>query len=472
MAVESRYDPHFFPGEWAADPSLAPGSPDAKSPPLVELYPEKDDYLVIAPERYFDPGFMRSEWNGIWTKCWTCAGRISDLAHPGSWLRYDLGSESIIVVRGADGIVRAFYNVCQHRGRRLVSEEFGRNPTFVCGFHSWVYGLDGANRRVTDREFFKEGALCGNLSLRQVRCEIWGGFVFINMDPNAEPLLDFLDAIPDMLAMYRMEDMHIVKDVRIAIDCNWKVACEAFLEPYHVHITHPALLPAVDEVHNQYDFYRNGHGRLVTPLGIPSPRERDQSSITPALAFMLKEAGIDPGSFHGTASDVRAAIREAKRKDDNPFGLDYAAFSDAQLTDDWNPSIFPNMAFNAFPEAVQVMRFLPHATDSCKCWFDVWILVPETKPGIRPPANFGVEEDVDVSGSVRPKRRHTTQERPDVGDVLAQDISNMPMVQQGLISQGIATGVRLSEQEQRIQQFHAEIDRRLAGAERKGRSPA
>ena len=468
MALESRYDPDFYPGVWAADPSLPPGDPEAKSPPLVELYPEKDDYLVVAAERYFDPDFMRREWNGIWTRTWTCAGRVSDLAHPGSWFKYDLGLESFIVSRGADGVIRAFYNVCQHRGRRLVTDEFGRGPSFVCGFHSWVYGSDGVNRRVTDREFFKPGALCGDLSLPQVRCEIWGGFVFINMDRDAEPLLAFLGAMPDMLAMYRTVDMHIVKDVRIAMECNWKVACEAFLEPYHVHITHPALLPAVDEVYNQYDFYPNGHGRLITPLGVPSPRERDRSGINPGLAFMLREAGIDPETFTGNAMDVRAAIRDAKRKDDNPFGLDYSAFSDDQLTDDWNPSIFPNLALNCFPEAVQVMRFLPHATDPGKCWFDVWILVPDTRPGIRPPVNFGVEDDVDVSGTVRPKRRYTTQRSPDVGDVLAQDIANMPQIQLGLMSRGLSSGVRLSEQEQRVQQFHAEIDRRLARAERNG----
>jgi hypothetical protein len=162
--------------------------------------------------------------------------------------------------------------------------------------------------------------------------------------------------------------------------------------------------------------------------------------------------------------DVRAAIRDAKRKEDNPFGLDYSGFEDGQLTDDWNPSIFPNLALNAFPEAVQVMRFLPHATDPAKSWFDVWILVPDTKPGIRPPANFGVEDDVDVTGGARPARRYTTQDNAGVGDVLAQDIANMPQVQLGLASRGMAGGVRLSEQEQRVQQFHAEIDRRLARA--------
>jgi phenylpropionate dioxygenase-like ring-hydroxylating dioxygenase large terminal subunit len=463
MSDATQYDPDFFPGAWAIDPAAAAGSPSAKSPPLQELYPEIERYRLIAPERYTSADFMRREWLGIWTKSWLCAGRLSDVPAAGSWFRFDFGQQSFIIVRGADSTVRAFHNTCQHRGRQLVDQEFGRSPSFVCRFHSWVYGLDGVNRRVTDRAFFKQDALCGDLGLKQVKCESWAGFVFINLDPSAEPLLDELNPMPSLLESYGMDRMHLVKDVVIAMDCNWKVAAEAFLEPYHVHITHPALLPAVDEVHNQYDFYRNGHARLITPLAVPSPRERDRRGVNPALAYMLREAGIDPDTFRGDAADVRLAIARAKRREGNVFGIDYSAFSERQLTDDWNPSIFPNLALNCFPEAVQVMRFLPHPTDPAKSFFHVWILVPSTRPGVRPPANFGVEDDVDVTGAVRPPRRTTRQEQAGVGDVLQQDIDNMAAVQRGLASAGVAT-IRLSEQEQRIQQFHAEIDRRLARA--------
>jgi phenylpropionate dioxygenase-like ring-hydroxylating dioxygenase large terminal subunit len=462
MTDAAHYNPDFFPGAWAIDPEAPVGSPSAKSPPLIELYPEIDRYRRIAAERYTSPEFMRREWQGIWSRSWTCAGRLSDLPVAGSWFKYELGAESFIVVRGADLVVRAFYNACQHRGRQLVTEDFGRSPSFVCGFHSWVYGLDGANRRVTDREYFRDGVLCGDLGLKAVRCEDWAGFVFINPDLNAPPLRGSLDPMPGLLESYAMERMHLVKDVVIAMECNWKVAAEAFLEPYHVHITHPALLPAVDDLVNQYDFYPNGHARLITPLAAPSPRERDRRTVNPALAYMLREAGIDPGSFAGNAADVPAAIARAKRRCDNVFGIDYSAFTDRQLTDDWNPSIFPNLALNCFPEAVQVMRFLPHKTNPARSWFHVWILVPSTRPGVRPPANFGVEDDVDVTGAVRPVRRHTRQEAAGVGDVLQQDIDNMAAVQRGLASAGMADGLRLSEQEQRVQQFHAEIDRRFA----------
>lgn len=454
----STGDRTYQPGEWPLNANAGADSPLAKSKSLTEILPEKHRYLVIDRERYIDPAFAQREWQGVWSKAWICAGLASDIREPGQWFKYDLGRESFIVVRQKSAEVKAFYNACQHRGRRLVSEDFGRSYSFVCPYHSWVYGLDGVNRRVTNREYFDQRALCGDLGLQPVRCEVWAGFVFMNMDPDAQPLMKYLDALPSTLAAYRFEDMHIVKDAILEVPCNWKVAFEAFLEPYHAHITHPQILPSVDELYNQYDFYQNGHARVITPVGLPSPRYGDQVNINPVLAYMLQEAGIDPSTYTGTAKDVRGAIWAAKRKQDNPYGIDYSAFLDSQLTDDWNPSFFPNMTFNAHPEGVLVMRFLPHATDPLKCFYHLWILLPKTKPGIRPPAYFGVEANVDVSGSTRPVRRYVTMSDPQVGELVEQDLVNLPAIQQGLLSNGARNGVRLSEMEQRIQQLHAQID--------------
>ncbi len=99
MADMTGFDPHFFPGSWSLNPDAAAGSPSAKSRPLSELYPEIDRYRIVAADRYTSPEFMRREWQGIWTKSWSCAGRVSDLPVPGSWFKYDLGGESFIVTR-------------------------------------------------------------------------------------------------------------------------------------------------------------------------------------------------------------------------------------------------------------------------------------------------------------------------------------------------------------------------------------
>jgi phenylpropionate dioxygenase-like ring-hydroxylating dioxygenase large terminal subunit len=453
----------YWPGVSALRPATAPDSPERKSPPLEALYPEKDAYLVLAPDRYTTREFMQREWDAIWARTWTCAGLLRDLERPGDFIRYDLGHESIVVVRGRDLILRAFYNVCRHRGRQLVAGDCGRSASFVCSFHGWIYDVDGRNRRVTDRELFDPRALEGGVDLVPVRCEVFGPFVFVALDPDAPPLLEYLDPIPDLLEAYDLGSLHLVKDVAVSVACNWKVASEAFLEPYHTHATHPEIVDSIDELHNQYDYYPRGHSRVISPLSVPSPRLADRTTLTPAMKQILAVAGIDPERFDGTALDVRAAIRGAKRRSDNPFGVDYRRFSDDQLVDNWNPAIFPNLALNVLPEAVQVMRFLPDAVDPARCVFHVWTLVRATRPGIRPTPFFGVEPDADLSGATRPPRRRTTEASPELGFVLEQDVSNMALVQRGLASAG-CDGIRLSEQEGRIQQLHAEIDRRIAAA--------
>jgi phenylpropionate dioxygenase-like ring-hydroxylating dioxygenase large terminal subunit len=394
----------------------------------------------------------------MWTHTWTCAGRVSDLAKVGSWVKYDLGRESFLIVRTSKDEIKAFYNVCRHRGNRLVTDDAGTSRRFLCSFHGWQWHADGRLDYVTDRSTFRPSALCADLNLREARCETWAGFIFINMDAQAAPLMDFLAEIPGVMQSYQMETMHVVKDVVVEFNANWKIVLEAFLESYHLQVTHPQAKPAVDDVNYQIDIFHNGHGRLHTALAIPSPREKDRQLLSPIIAFMLAEAGVDPKPFEGRAMEARAAICAAKRKPNNAYGIDYSAFSDSQVTDDWNYSIFPNMTFNTHPEGVLVMRFLPHATDPEKCSYHVWVISRKLTEGVRPPAYMGVENDVDVSGSTRPARRYNHKSKPELGEVLEQDIRNVEGVQLGLRSRSFDFN-KYSEQEQRLMQLHAEIDR-------------
>ena len=432
---------------------------------LDQLYPDIAAYRTSATRRFIDPAEKALEEERLWSEAWLLAGVASDLKAVGDWFRFDIARQSIIVVRSKEDEVNAFYNVCKHRGNELVQEEFGHGAnSFTCIVHSWRFNLKGRNVRVTDRDTFSAEALCQNLDLTPVHVKVWGGLVFVCLSENPMPFEEYFGEIMPMLASYRMDEMFVVKDLSIEVPANWKTMYTVFNENYHAHATHPQIKPYVDDHFIQYDFYRHGHNRNLFPVAAVSPRWPDGRFINMGLAFFMMEAGIKTTGFKGDARHVRRAIQAAKRRPDNVYGMSFDGFTDNQLTDDWNPSIFPNLALNAFPEAVQVMRFLPHPTDPAKSFFHVWILVPTTKPGVRPPANFGVEDDVDVTGNVRPQRAYTRQDAAGVGDVLQQDIDNMAAVQRGLASAGMADGLRLSEQEQRIQQFHAEIDHRLARA--------
>ena len=147
--------------------------------------------------RYTSAEFFAREWEGMWTKVWLLLGRESEMPNPGDWQREDVGPESILMVRQSDGSIKAFYNVCQHRGNQLVSDARGKVNRFVCRYHSWAFDIDGELKFAPDAEDFPQGNPCGKLRLEEVPCETFAGFIWINMDPDCKGLKEFLGPIWD-----------------------------------------------------------------------------------------------------------------------------------------------------------------------------------------------------------------------------------------------------------------------------------
>jgi len=442
---------------WVLNEDAPAGSVEAKA-----------DYIdngtgLLSPERYYDPAFMKREWDGLWSKTWLMAGRVSDIAGPGDFIRFDVGTESILIIRGTSGDIKAMYNVCQHRGARLVDADFGNMNAIRCPYHSWAWKIDGTIAHVTDSETYRPEVLEGSLDLPQVRHAQWGGFVFVCLDDNAPPLEEYLAVLPSHLAAYRLEDMITVKDVQVEWPANWKTVADAFLESYHVHVVHKEILPFFDDYHQQWDLYENGISRMLMMFASVSPRHADHTSVNPFLTGLLQEAGIDPDAFDKEAGDVREAIQNAKRAMPERLGPSADQYSQNQLTDDWNYHVFPNVTFNLHPEGALVQRFRPHPSDPQKMIYDVTVLVhPITDPSIRLPGYMGVDDGTDLTGAVRPERQYSTYADGGVGPVLEQDGTMVPHVQAGMHSRGFK-GARLSEQEQRVRHYHAEIDRYLNG---------
>lgn len=458
-------EPLTDPEAFVIEPGAITAPYEAKSPwRLDQLYPDIAQYRTAQTRRFLDPAEKAREDEALWSKAWLVAGVASDVANVGDWFRFDIGQQSLIVVRSKEDEVGAFYNVCKHRGNELVQDYFGSGASsFTCIVHSWRFNLKGKNVRVTDRETFSEEALCENLDLTAVDVKVWGGLVFVCLAENPIPFEDYYADVLDMLASYRMDEMHVVKDISVEVPANWKTMFSTFNENYHAHATHPQIKPYVDDYYIQYDFYRHGHNRNLFPVGAVSPRWPDTRFVNMGLAFFMQEAGIKLTSFKGDARHVRRAIQAAKRGPVNTYGVNYDGFTDNQLTDDWNPSLFPNVTLNMHPEGVLLQRFRPHPTDPERGYHDVFVLSAKLAEGQRPPAYMGVENDVDVSGKVRPARRHTTHADSQAGEVLDQDISNMITLQRGMHSRGLNGTIVFSEQERRIQQFLAELDLYLTG---------
>lgn len=140
----------------------------------------------IPKQRYTSHAFAKLERERLWSRVWLLAGFERDVPEAGDYFTFEIGCESILLVRQGDGSILARYNICLHRGNRLREPGIGRAESFTCGFHGWRYGIDGRLEAALDEETFPQGCPRESLDLRPLRCETWGGFVWINLDVDAE----------------------------------------------------------------------------------------------------------------------------------------------------------------------------------------------------------------------------------------------------------------------------------------------
>jgi len=199
---------------------------------------------LLPPRVFHDPhifAFEQAEWFG---RSWLCVARETDLETPGTYTPVEAAGEGVIVVRGRDGVLRAFNNVCRHRGSTLVDavEEgtTGRAVRFQCPYHAWIYDLDGALRRAPHTDDIVDFA-AADYSLLPVALDTWAGFVFINLDPDAGRLADYLADLPAAVSSYPIAGLRRARRIEYDVAANWKVIGENYSECYHCPGVHPQL---------------------------------------------------------------------------------------------------------------------------------------------------------------------------------------------------------------------------------------
>jgi len=417
---------------------------------------------TIAPERYWDRDFWKREWDQMWTRTWQIAALINQFKNPGDYVTFDYGPELIVCVMGKDRKIRAFYNVCQHRGMKVVQGETGCASRLLCAYHGWAYDLEGVLRVVPDEPDFQQGSPRGKRNLTELRCELWGGFVWINMDPNAKPLREALHPVGEQIENYPMDEMVRTRWVTVEGDFNWKLVQDNFNESYHVPFIHPQTKARLEfsYMYSQFDLYPSGHCRMLMPGAGPSRTQAGGEDETlEAMDADLKFWELNPEDFRGRVLDIRPALQAQKRKLGAQKGFDFSKFDDNMLTDNWHYTIFPNLSFSLKPDGNIWLRARPHPTDPEKCWFDMWYMNWFPKGQTKYYSNVMREwVDLETPAPHQVGKAHEVS----CGQTIDQDIAVWSTLQKSLHSRGYM-GDYLAWQERRVAYFHDNLDRYLSG---------
>jgi phenylpropionate dioxygenase-like ring-hydroxylating dioxygenase large terminal subunit len=241
--------------------------------------------------RYTSPDYYALEQEHIFRKSWLFAAHIDDVPEPGCFMRWHNAGDPIVIVHGTDGVVRAFYNTCRHRGAPVVTEDSGRSPRLVCGYHHWTYKTDGTLIGVPERRDFADLDLSCR-SLIPVRCEMFGALIFVNFDEDAMSLRDWLGPLAEEWEEFRFDRLRLAARHSFDLRCNWKVAMEANMEIYHVPYIHAeTVAPLVDSKRNFNSFYPNGHARMLAPAPAQTDRAHVRAIDSPSHWRQIESVG-------------------------------------------------------------------------------------------------------------------------------------------------------------------------------------
>jgi phenylpropionate dioxygenase-like ring-hydroxylating dioxygenase large terminal subunit len=425
----------------------------------------------IPADRYRAADIFQLEKEKLWPRVWQIVCRIEELPNIGDYIRYDICDDRIIVVRTSATKIKAFYNVCQHRGRRLLDQPTGNVKNLYCRFHGWKWGLDGSLQGIPHRE---EWAKCGGVddntvALPELQCTQWGGWIWVHMDPKAESLVSYLGAAAKVLEPYEFQDMRRAWHVVLNAPVNWMVVIEAFNEGYHAGATHVANLEYL-KMHAPVTAY-GPHTMYFTNFSDRARAKREDGTwkeTTSSAELIYYQARELFERLHALVMEpqMKAITRVYREMKDAPAEQVYKRIWElhkeeleatgakwpANLTMEdaaaagasWQ--IFPNTILFPIVDGTLWYRMRPHATDPDKCIFDIWCL-RRYAPGREPKIETKVCEGFDAAAGVNP--------------FLEEDFANMMAVNDGMKSRGWRGARTNPSEELTVSHFHSQLDNYL-----------
>ena len=411
----------------------------------------------VSADRYFSRDWHEQEIARVWRRTWQMACRVEEIPNVGDHVIYEIVHDSLIVVRSGPDEIRAYVNSCLHRGTLLRTEP-GSVKQFRCPFHGWTWNLAGQLTDVPGAWDFP-GLDRDRACLPQARVGVWGGFVFINMDPACEPLDSYLEILPAHFEAFRLEDRYKAAHVAKVMPCNWKFAMEAFIEAYHVASAHPQVLGYYGDQNTQYDVYPGVRhvDRMISVQGVPSP---SVAGLDPDLTIshMRRDVPFFAGALiadePGDTARAKLASR-ARRRISRSSGKDMSGLSDAESLDLIEYSLFPNMVPWGGQALPICYRFRPLGDDPERCVMEIMFLFAKAPDGAHP-------EPATIHWLGEDETWSSAPELGSAGMVADQDTDNLKRIQRG-VRASKKPGITLARyQESRIRHFHETLDAYMA----------
>ena len=314
---------------------------------LLNLYNPHDaleEAWTIPSPWYFEPRIAQLELASVFAGTWQVVGRVDQVREGGQFFTADLAGEPLVVVRGEDGALRAFYNVCRHHAAAVVTDAQGCAKQFRCPYHGWTYGIDGALKGMVEFDGVCNFDRAKN-GLVPIRLDTWENFVVVNLDGRAKPLREFLGAVPDLVAPLELTKKLCFFDRRVyTLNCNWKVYVDNYLDGgYHVPHAHKGLSSVIEYTKYTIENF-----------------ERACLQSSPLSSASSSEAGV-------------AATRQGRA-----FYL-------------W---IYPNFMINAYEGVMDTNLVLPLAVDRCAVVFDYYFADTSASAQARNRESIAVSERV------------------------------------------------------------------------------
>lgn len=394
----------------------------------------------IDKRRYYAPEYVALENERLWPRVWLMAAWLGDLRRPGDYVVFDLGVESVLITRDQAGRVAAFHNVCMHRGTRLRDGR-GHEAHLPCRYHGWQWALDGSLKHAPDADAFPGGIPAECKKLAPVACGEWAGFVWICLGEPEQSLAEYVRPLRDLVMPYHPEEFVLTRDFSTHWGCNWKTALDAFSETYHVNVTHPQLVEAVDPALATLEYF-GVHGLLKVPMGLLGPDASEAARAESSIMRQLRGLGIDPLPYRDREHEARRALQDAIRAKGKQVGADFSGLDHEQLTDTRQFFIFPNLHFDFHGcNNFTLFRYRPHPRDPERSTFD---FLDFSRPSF-----LGYSRDE--------RAKHEELEPHQTPDTVRQDAEVLARVQRGMRSSGFSSPL-LHAREARIAHVHRSLD--------------